>query len=239
MTGPEQPELTLTPIGWVRSPWSEKFGIPRQSGLTRGLESRIELDRDRIASEALRGLDGVSHLWVLSWMHGSASEGWRPTVRPPRLGGAARLGVFATRSPHRPNPIALSLVRLTRVDDRTLFVADLDLLDGTPVLDLKPYLPWAEQPTDARCEWAGQAPEPLSVRFDPEPEAALAAAPEGQRWRNAIVETLRWDPRPAHQREAIERRYGVSIAGLEVGFCVDALGARVLAIAPQRGSRTT
>ena len=220
----------LPVIGWVRSPWTEKFGIPRQSGLTRGLELRIELDRERIPAEALRGLEQVSHIWVLSWFHACVAEGWRPTVRPPRLGGATRLGVFATRSPHRPNPIGLSLVRLVRVEDRALIVADLDLLDGTPILDIKPHVPWAEQPAEARCEWAAAEPEPLPVRFDPAAAASLAALPEAGARERAIVETLRWDPRPAHQRRDRARRYGLAVAGLEVRFSVDDEGVLVLEV---------
>lgn len=214
------PEIRI--IGHIRSPWPEKFGIPRQSGLTRGIEGQIELDRELIPAEALRGLEGVSHLWVIAWLH--ACTDWRPTVRPPRLGGAIRLGVFATRAPHRPNPIGLSLVRLLGIEDRTLRVADLDLLDGTPVLDIKPHLPWAEQPADARCEWAPDRPEPLAVRF------AIPTHDLTEVGRAAIVETLRWDPRPAHQRGDPSRRFGVAIAGLEVGFAVDDEGVLVLAI---------
>jgi tRNA-Thr(GGU) m(6)t(6)A37 methyltransferase TsaA len=219
----------LVVIGRVRSPWPEKFGIPRQSGLTQGLESQIELDRELIPAEALRGLDGVSHVWVLSWFH--ASTHWRPTVRPPRLGGTERLGVFATRAPHRPNPIGLSLVRLIAIEDRTLHVADLDLLDGTPVLDIKPHLPWAEQPGDARCDWAPARPEPLAVSFAPAAEASLAASERGAAERAAIIETLRWDPRPAHQRDNPERSFGLAVAGLDLRFVVDERGVLVLAIA--------
>lgn len=229
------PELRATPltleiIGRVRSPWPEKFGIPRQSGLTQGVEATIELDRERIDAAALRGLEGVSHIWVLSWFHQCASEGWRPTVRPPRLGGAARLGVFATRSPHRPNPIALSLVRLLAIEDRTLRVAEVDLLDDTPVLDIKPHLPWAEQPADAHCTWAATRPKPLPVRFDPAAAQTLGRDAEGEQLHRTIVQTLRWDPRPAHQRGDQERRFGVAVAGLDVRFCVDEAGVRVLAI---------
>lgn len=226
MTDPA--DIGLQIIGRVRSPWPEKFGIPRQSGLTSGLASAIELDRERVPAEALRGLEGVSHVWILSWFH--RSEAWRPTVRPPRLGGAARLGVFATRAPHRPNPIGLSLARLIAVEDRTLRVADLDLLDGTPVLDVKPHLPWAEQPADARCEWAPSRPEPLAVRFAPAAEATLT----DEHARRAIVETLRWDPRPAHQREDRERSFGVAVADLDVRFMVDEAGVVVLAITHRR-----
>jgi tRNA-Thr(GGU) m(6)t(6)A37 methyltransferase TsaA len=218
----------LQVIGHVRSAWPEKFGIPRQSGLTQGLESQIELDRELIPAEALRGLDGVSHVWILSWFHATSS--WRPTVRPPRLGGTARLGVFATRAPHRPNPIGLSLVRLLAVVDRTLHVADLDLLDGTPVLDIKPHLPWAEQPSDARCDWAPARPQPLAVRFAPAAEAVLAVNERALALRATIVETLRWDPRPAHQRDEPERSYGLAVAGLELRFVVNEDGVLVLAI---------
>jgi tRNA (adenine37-N6)-methyltransferase len=224
------PPITLEVIGYVRSPWPEKFGIPRQSGLTRGVEATIELDRERIDASALRGLEGVSHIWVLSWFHQCVAQGWRPTVRPPRLGGAARLGVFATRAPHRPNPIGLSLVRLIAIEDRTLRVADADLLDNTPVLDIKPHLPWAEQPADARCEWAPSQPEPLPVRFDPGAMDTLERHADHDQLRRTIVETLRWDPRPAHQRGDLERQFGVAIAGLEIRFCVEQTGIRVLSI---------
>lgn len=222
----DAPQLRV--IGRVRSPWPQKFGVPRQSGLTRDLEARIELDRELVPGEALRGLEGVSHLWILSWFDQATS--WRPTVRPPRLGGATRLGVFATRAPHRPNPIGLSLVRLIAVEDRTLRVADLDLLDGTPVLDIKPHLPWAEQPVDARCEWAPTRPEPLAVRFAPAAEALLDASERGPIERAAIIETLRWDPRPAHQRDQLERSFGLAIFELELRFVVDDAGVLVLAI---------
>ena len=226
----DAPELLV--IGRVRSPWPEKFGVPRQSGLTRELEARIELDRELIPAEALRGLEGVSHVWVLSWFHQCTS--WRPTVRPPRLGGAARLGVFATRAPHRPNPIGLSLVKLLGIEDRTLRVSDLDLLDGTPVLDIKPHLPWAEQPADARCDWAPARPEPLAVRFTPEAAAVLDTSGHAAVERVAIIETLRWDPRPAHQRDEPERSFGLAVAGLELRFVVDEAGVLVLAITRPR-----
>jgi tRNA-Thr(GGU) m(6)t(6)A37 methyltransferase TsaA len=219
---------TLVVIGRVRSPWPQKFGVPRQSGLTRAVEAQIELDRELIPAEALRGLASVSHVWILSWFDQCTS--WRPTVRPPRLGGTARLGVFATRAPHRPNPIGLSLVRLIAVEDRTLRVADLDLLDGTPVLDIKPHLPWAEQPADARCDWAPERPEPLEVRFAPAAAAVLDASEHGAAERAAIVETLRWDPRPAHQRDDPARSFGLAIFELELRFVVDEAGVLVLAI---------
>jgi tRNA-Thr(GGU) m(6)t(6)A37 methyltransferase TsaA len=222
--------ISLQPIGVIRSPWKEKFGIPRQSGLTHDVESIVELDRERIPSEALRGLEGVSHVWLLCWFHASVGEGWRATVRPPRLGGAQRLGVFATRSPHRPNPISLSLVRLLAVEDRRLRVAAADLLDGTPVLDIKPYLPWAEQPEHARCDWADTAPTMLAVRFVVQAEASIAAHAEPELLRRVIVQSLAWDPRPARQRDDPARIFAVALLDVDVRFRVDMTGVEVLAI---------
>lgn len=222
--------FSLVPIGVVRSPWKEKFAIPRQSGLARDVESIVELDRERIPAEALRGLEGVSHVWLLCWFHESVAEGWRPTVRPPRLGGAVRLGVFATRSPHRPNPISLSLVRLLGVEDRCLRVSEADLLDGTPVLDIKPHLAWAEQPADAVCRWADAAPQRLEVRFSSAAEESIAAHPESAALRNAIVQSLCWDPRPASQRGDPARTFAVALLDVDVRFRVDAGAVEVVAV---------
>lgn len=221
--------LELEPIGVVRSPWREKFGIPRQSGLADALESSVEL-AEHLPPESVRGLEQVSHLWIVAWFHEAVADGWRPTVRPPRLGGSARLGVFATRSPHRPNPIALSLVELVAVEPRRLLFVGGDLLDGTPVLDLKPYLAWAESRPQARCDWAPEAPRPLPVTFTPELDADLD---DGV--RATIEHSLRWDPRPAHQRDQTGRRYAVALADVDVQFHVDAAGTVcVTAIGPRR-----
>lgn len=225
--------ISLQPIGVIRSPWKEKFGIPRQSGLARDIESHVELDRERVPSEALRGLEGVSHVWLLCWFHASASEGWRATVRPPRLGGVQRLGVFATRSPHRPNPISLSLVRLLGVEDRRLRISEADLLDATPVLDIKPHLPWAEQPEHARCEWAQAAPQMLAVRFTASAESSIAAHGEPELLRRVIEQSLACDPRPARQRDDPSRSFAVALLDVDVRFQVDASGVVVLTIHPR------
>jgi tRNA-Thr(GGU) m(6)t(6)A37 methyltransferase TsaA len=222
--------ISLTPIGVVRSPWKEKFSIPRQSGMASEVELVVELDRQRIPAEALRGIEQASHLWLLCWFHACADEGWRPTVRPPRLGGAARLGVFATRAPHRPNPIALSLVRLIAVEDRQLRVSGGDLLDGTPVLDIKPYLPWAELRPEASCEWAPSAPAGLALRFSPGAEASLAAHAHPDQLRAVITQSLRWDPRPAHQRGDPTREFAAALLDVDVRFVVDADGVLVITI---------
>ncbi|KIG13295.1 hypothetical protein DB30_00343 [Enhygromyxa salina] len=222
--------ISLTPIGVVRSPWKEKFSIPRQSGMATEVELVVELDRDRIPAEALRGLEQASHLWLLCWFHACEDEGWRPTVRPPRLGGAARLGVFATRAPHRPNPIALSLVRLLAVEDRQLRVSGGDLLDGTPVLDIKPYLPWAELRPDASCEWAPSGPPGLPLRFSASAEAALARHPHADQLRTLIRQSLCWDPRPAHQRGDPGREYATALRDVDVRFRVDAKGVLVTSV---------
>ncbi|PRP97378.1 tRNA (N6-threonylcarbamoyladenosine(37)-N6)-methyltransferase TrmO [Enhygromyxa salina] len=232
MSQPPDPlaPISMTPVGVVRSPWKEKFSIPRQSGMASEVELVVELDPERIPPEALRGLEEASHLWLLCWFHACAKAGWRPTVRPPRLGGAARLGVFATRAPHRPNPIALSLVRLLAVEDRQLRVSGGDLLDGTPVLDIKPYLPWAELRPDASCEWAPSAPPGLAVRFSTSAAAQLAAHPHPDQLRTLIAQSLGWDPRPAHQRSNSDREFAAALLDVDVRFRVDEHGVLVLGL---------
>lgn len=213
------PPLELQPVAHVRAPWQQKFGIPRQSQMATATELRVELV-EGVPAEVFRGLEQVSHLWLLCWFHATRAEGWRPTVRPPRLGGQKRLGVFATRSPHRPNPIALSLVRLLEVQGRALRVSGGDLLDMTPVLDIKPHLPWAEQPADASCAWAEHAPTQLAVRFSPAAERSLARRADGERLRALLIDSLRWDPRPAAQRKREGRVHALAFAGLDVRFWV-------------------
>lgn len=183
----------MTPIGTVRSCWPTRFGIPRQPTLVPAATATLELDA-RVPPAAFTGLDGWSHLWVVFVFHGVEEERW--TVRPPRLGGSARRGVYATRSPHRPNRIGLSLVEIVAVDAaaRTVTVRGHDLLDGTPILDLKPYVPYAEAVPDARAGWA-EGPVPrVAVRFEPTAAEALADAPE---LRALIEQTFALDPRPA------------------------------------------
>ena len=210
--------LTLRPIARIHTEFSEKFGIPRQSGLVEELSARIVLEPAYRVREALRGIEGFSHLWLL-WQF-TESRGWSPTVRPPRLGGNQRVGVFATRSPFRPNPIGLSCVKLDRVDwdapdGPVLVVRGADLLDGTPLFDIKPYVPLA----DCRPEAVGgfsdlHREDRLTVDF---PERLLDQVPEEK--RAALLGVLSQDPRPSYQHDP-HRVYGMAFAGLELKFTV-------------------
>lgn len=210
--------MELTPIAHIRSDFSEKFGIPRQSGLVEELTAAVVFEPEYRDPSALRGLEGFSHLWLI-WEF-SRSRGWSPTVRPPRLGGNKRLGVFATRSPFRPNPLGLSCVRLVEVrQDRALgpvlVVAGADLLDGTPIYDVKPYLPYADCKPDAVGGFAAQ-PKGADLTVDC-PPALLDRVPEDK--RSALLDVLAQDPRPRYQDDPA-RVYGMAFAGLEVKFRV-------------------
>ena len=210
--------MDMRPIAHIKSDFSEKFGIPRQSGLVEELTASVVFEPEYRDPSALRGLEGFSHLWLI-WEF-SRSQGWSPTVRPPRLGGNKRLGVFATRSPFRPNPLGLSCVRLVEVrQDRALgpvlVVAGADLLDGTPIYDVKPYLPYADCKPDAVGGFAAQ-PKGADLDVDCPPEL-LEIVPEGK--RAALLAVLAQDPRPQYQDDP-RRVYGMAFAGLEVKFQV-------------------
>ena len=212
--------MEIIPIAHIRSDFSEKFGIPRQSGLVEELTANVVFTPEFRDPAALRGIGGFSHLWLIWEFSKARREGWSPTVRPPRLGGNQRMGVFATRSPFRPNPIGLSCVRLLEVrQDRALgpvlIVAGADLLDGTPIYDIKPYLPYADCKPDAAGGFASQ-PKEASLEVDC-PPALLARVPEEK--RPALLAVLAQDPRPQYQNDP-KRIYGMSFAGLEVRFQV-------------------
>ena len=208
-------------IARIRSDFSQKFGIPRQSGLVEELEATIVFEPEYRDPEALRGLEGFSHLWLIWEFSKARRETWSPTVRPPRLGGNQRLGVFATRSPFRPNPIGLSCVRLTGVDLHTpdgpvIRVAGADLLDGTPIYDIKPYLPYADCKPEAVGGFASQ-PKEATLQVDI-PEEWLARIPAEK--LGALRGVLAQDPRPPYQQDP-ERVYGMAFGGLEVQFRVE------------------
>lgn len=235
--------FSFSPIGTLHSPFREKFGIPRQPGLAPHATSRLVLHPPFASREAVTGLEGFSHLWLLFAFHTTAAQGWQPSVRPPRLGGNERLGVFATRTMFRPNPVGLSAVELLGIVDGPagveLLLRGADLLDGTPVLDIKPYLPYADSLPDARAGFAPSPPALLPVRWTDEALAdaeRLALAPD---LRCLVDEVLAQDPRPAYRSGQDDgREYGVWLDRVNVRFAVRDGVARVLGIEPVAGSST-
>lgn len=210
----------MVPIAHIRSDFPSKFGVPRQAGLVEELRASIVFEPDYRIAEALRGIDGFSHLWLLWEFSQNRRGSWSPTVRPPRLGGNKRLGVFATRSPFRPNPIGLSCVKLEQVALSTpegpiLHVSGADLVDGTPIFDIKPYVPYTDCRPEASGGFAGTAPaRELAVEIPPE---LLAQVPEDR--REALLGVLAQDPRPSYHADP-DRVYGFGFAGSEVRFTV-------------------
>mgnify|MGYP004654107095 FL=1 len=213
-------EFQLNPIAHIRSVFPEKFGIPRQSGLT-SLKSEVVFEPQYRVKEAFRGIEGYSHLWLIWLFSQAVREEWSPTVRPPRLGGNIRKGVFATRSPFRPNPLGLSSVKLEKVDYEcgeapVLIVSGADLLDGTPIFDVKPYLSYTDSHPDASGGFALQQTDGvLKVDFADE---LLSKIPE--ELRGGLIEILSQDPRPAYQNLP-ERVYMMAFADFDVHFRVD------------------
>lgn len=212
-------EYSMDAIAHIRSDFSSKFGIPRQSGLVETLEATVVFEPEFRNPDALRGLEGFSHLWLIWVFDRSIRETWSPTVRPPRLGGNQRLGVFATRSPFRPNPIGLSCVELAGMDvteesGTVLRVRGADLADGTPILDIKPYLPYADSRPDALGGFAPAPGETLEVVIPPH---LLERVPPER--REALRGVLAQDPRPRYQADP-NRVYGFGFAGLEIKFSV-------------------
>lgn len=222
-------EYTVKPIAHMHSDFHSKFGIPRQAGIVAQLEGTVVFTPEYRDPQALRGLEGFSHIWLLWRFSQSEREGWAPTVRPPRLGGNVRMGVFATRSPFRPNSIGLSCVRLLAIEQdeklgHILRVSGGDLMDGTPILDIKPYVPYADSHPEAAAGFAPDPGEKLRVHFEPE---ALSAIPEVK--LEALQGVLENDPRPRYQREP-ERVYAMEFAGLEIKFEVSENELRVISV---------
>lgn len=235
MTHPSEYHFKV--IAKIKSDFPDKFGIPRQSGLLKGLRSAIRFEQDFRIADALRGLEGFSHLWIL-WIFSenirpddNGENRWSPTVRPPRLGGNKRLGVFATRSSFRPNPLAMSCVKIEEIhlnitdggySGPEIMVSGADLMDGTPIIDIKPYLPYADSVPDALGGFAHEVlNKSVQVQF---PEKILndlrskGALSEEQ--MNALLEILAEDPRPAYQKNP-DRIYGFGFAGFEIKFKVE------------------
>ena len=213
--------MTLKVIAHIHTAFPTKFGIPRQSGLVEELRGEIVFTPEYRNPDALRGLEDFSHIWLVWQFSGAVRENWSPTVRPPRLGGNTRMGVFATRSPFRPNALGLSSVKLLKVEPNTpqgpvLTVGGADLLDGTPIFDIKPYLPYVDAHPDARGGFTDTTKfYTLQVQAEPE---VLEQIPADK--RDALLGVLRSDPRPSYQHDP-ERLYGLSFGGVEVKFKVD------------------
>ncbi len=201
-------------IARIYTDFNDKFGIPRQSGRVESLQGRIVFEDEYRNPDALRGIEQFSHLWLLFDFSESHREQWSPTVRPPRLGGNTRMGVFASRSPFRPNPIGLSSVKLEKVENGELWVSGVDLLNGTPIFDIKPYLPFTDCHPEAKGGYADDFTEyRLAVDF---PEHLLAILPEEK--RSAAIDCLAEDPRPSYQDD--DRRYSMAFAGFDIHFTV-------------------
>jgi tRNA-Thr(GGU) m(6)t(6)A37 methyltransferase TsaA len=214
-------DVTIRPIARMRSDFPTKFGIPRQSGLVEELRSTIVFEPEFRNPDTLRGIDGFSHLWLIWQFSEAVRDHWSPTVRPPRLGGNARMGVFATRSPFRPNNLGLSCVKLLGIEQTdengaVLHVAGADLMDGTPIFDIKPYIPYSDSYPDALGGFTDTAGEfILQVNF---PGELLQRLPESK--RSAAIAVLSHDPRPSYQRKP-GRVYGLSFAGYDLRFTVE------------------
>lgn len=208
-------------IAHIETDFNTKFGVPRQSGVVPELVSRIIFEPEYRVHDAVRGLEGFSYIWLIWCFSESIRKDWNPTVRPPRLGGNTRIGVFATRSPFRPNPIGLSSVKLIKIDFNdadgpVLYVAGADLMNGTPIFDIKPYLPFTDSHPEAKAGFTqGMVNELLEVHITEELQALV---PEQK--REALRQVLAADPRPHYQKDST-RIYGMEFSGLEIKFTVD------------------
>jgi tRNA-Thr(GGU) m(6)t(6)A37 methyltransferase TsaA len=223
---PSQPDYLFKPIGIVHSCFREKFGIPRQPGLATAATAHIELLPPCNRDELLQGLTAFSHIWIYFVFHQTLSEGWRPTVRPPRLGGKKRMGVLATRSTHRPTPLGASAVKLEGIgregNQLYIHISGTDLLEGTPVLDIKPYLPYADSIPGAGN---GFAPPPMSAKtvvFTPESESNCLTYQEhtGNDLKTLITQVLSQDPRPAYQEKQTGREHGMRLWDVDIKWSV-------------------
>ncbi|MFC1684381.1 tRNA (N6-threonylcarbamoyladenosine(37)-N6)-methyltransferase TrmO [Pseudomonadota bacterium] len=226
---------SFEPIGIIHSPFREKFGIPRQPLLVPEAKARLELLAPYARVEALMGLENFSHLWVTFVFHQAMRGKWQPMVRPPRLGGNQRVGVFASRSPFRPNPIGLSVVGLESINiangKAELNLYGVDLLDGTPVLDIKPYIPYVDSIPNAQAGYATAPPDVcLEVAFSAQAEGQLSGRSDGAELKRLIVGLLQMDPRPAYMEDADpDRIYGMQLYDFDLqwrvcGNAVEVLG---------------
>lgn len=217
--------MNLEPVAYFHSPFATKFGVPRQSGVVKELRGEIHFTEGYRVSEALRGMEAFDYLWLIwGFSANRARDGWQPTVRPPRLGGNTYMGVFATRSPYRPNPLGLSSVKLDHIDwdakdGPVIHVLGADLMDGTPIYDIKPYVTYADSHPEAASGFVDASDwHPLGVEVAPEAQEAVAAAFSNSELAT-LKEVLAQDPRP-HYHHDPEKEYGMAFAGHDVHFKV-------------------
>lgn len=223
MTNPYQMQV----IGYIESPYKQKFAIPRQPGLIPEATGKLKLQAPYASETMIRGIEAFSHLWLVFVFHETADKGWSPMVRPPRLGGNTRKGVFATRATFRPNPLGLSVVKLDGVEIHngavTLLISGIDLLDGTPILDIKPYLPYSDALADARGGFADAAPETsMTVEFSAAAEQFCRQQSAYPKLQQLIEKVLKQDPRPPYkkQRER-EQTYGMTLYNFNIKWTVN------------------
>jgi tRNA-Thr(GGU) m(6)t(6)A37 methyltransferase TsaA len=225
-------EVTIQPIGIIHSCFTEKFGIPRQPGMVPAATARLELLPPCNRVEMVRGLEQFSHLWVHFLFHRTVAEGWKPTIRPPWLGGQKRVGVFASRSPHRPNHLGLSAVKLEGVvcEKGSIFLdlSGIDFLDQTPVFDIKPYVPYSDCLESASCGYAHGIQPEVTISFTPEALAfcVVYQRETGRTLEQLVREMIRHDPRPASQKKN-KSRFGMLLWDVNIRWCVEEEGVRV------------
>ncbi|QFI39073.1 tRNA (N6-threonylcarbamoyladenosine(37)-N6)-methyltransferase TrmO [Moritella marina ATCC 15381] len=221
-------KLELNTVGIIHTPYKEKFAVPRQPGLVSAAKAQLILSPPYDEADALRGIEQFSHVWLIFAFHETMDKGWNPTVRPPRLGGNERLGVFATRSTFRPNPLGLSVAKLDGISIKNnqciLNLSGIDLVDGTPILDIKPYVPYADRLTDAQAGYANDAPiADMQVLFTDEAVTQIGAQHKKHpELRDFIAQVLAQDPRPAYKKnKTIRQEYGVKLYDFNVRWVVE------------------
>lgn len=218
-------DYTLTPIGYIQSPFKEKFAVPRQAGLVPSARASITLSGNANNENAVRGLNQFSHLWILFLFDRNLKQGWTPTVRPPRLGGNERIGVFASRATYRPNGIGMSVVPFLGIEKKNtnviINIGSCDLVDGTPVVDIKPYIPYSDAITDAKGGYAQMPPDTLVVIFSDAANAILNLQNDAKHKAQVIREVLAQDPRPAYKKgKPDNKEYAVHLFNLNIRFRV-------------------
>lgn len=230
-------EFNFKAIGFVQSPFKDRFGVPRQPGLASNARGIVKLSADPDLRTALRSLDSFTHIWIVFVFHAHGGAKWKPSIRPPRLGGAVKVGVLASRSPHRPNPIGISVCELAGIDldapgGPEIRVNGIDLIDGTPVLDIKPYIPYADSVPSAGAGWASAPIERRAVTF-------ACTVPDDA--RALIIDVLELDPRPAFQKRQVTEvgsQFGIEIAGYEVKYEIAEGGFLVTSVTTSESSLT-